>query len=285
MIKYLFLLIGMVFLSCSPSSFVLRQMNPVFENSMQAMYEEDDLVIAEQALASNLKLIEGILKSDPDNVDLLLMAAQGYAGYALGFAEDENPERAKRLYLRARDYALQILHSDPDYVKAQAKGLEVLQNYLNTLEKDQVPALFWAGFAWAGWANLSLDNPEALLALPEIQLMMQRVETLQADYFYGSVYLFFGGMYGMKPRMLGGDPDKAAAYFKKNFLLNEDEFLLAHVYAAKFYAAKILDEELFDSYIRHIQSIPVDIRPGLQLFNSIAKKKAAMLATQKDDLF
>jgi TPR repeat protein len=260
-------------------------MGPVLEKSAQALYEEDDLQIAEQALASNLKLIEGLLKNDPENRDLLLLAARGYAGYALGFAEDQNPKRAKRLYLRARDYALRILRRDAAFAQAEKQGLNALETYIKGYGPEQVPALFWAGFSWAGYVNLSLDNPEALLALPEIQILMERVERVQPDYFYGSVYLFFGSLYGMKPVIMGGDPQKALEYFRKNMRLNHNDFLLAQVYAAKFYAAKMLDESLFDSYLKHVLEMPIDKHPEWRLLNRIAKEKAKNLLAQKEDLF
>ena len=283
--KLLVYFVSLIFFSCSPSAFVLRQMTPVLENSAQALYEESDLQIAEQALVSNLKLLEGLLKSDPQNKELLLLLAQGWSGYALGFAEDEDPQRAKLFYLRARDYALRVLNQKEGFGNARKQGAADLEPFLKTFNKEDIPALFWTGFAWAGFANLSLDNPDAILALPEIQLYMQRVEELQSDYFYGAVYLFQGSMYGMKPRIMGGDPQKAGTYFEKNFKLNKGRFLLAYVYAAKFYAAKILDEELFDQYLNHIIETPVDVRPGLQLFNQIAKKKARILKEQKEELF
>ena len=283
--KQVVYLAALVFFSCSPTSFILRQMTPVLENSAESLYEESDLQIAEQALASNLKLLEGLLKSEPQNKELLLLLAQGWAGYALGFAEDENPQRAKLFYLRARDYALRVLNQKPGFEEARKQRVDRLEHFLKRFNKKDVAALFWTGLARAGFANLSLNDPEAILALPEIQLYMQRVEELQPDFFYGAVYLFRGSLYGMRPRLLGGDPEKAGICFEKNFKLNNGVFLLAYVYAAKFYAAKILDEELFDQYLNHIEKIPVDIRPGLQLFNQIAKKKARILREQKEDLF
>ena len=278
-------LAGFLLHSCNPTTLVIRQMTPILENSAQALYEESDLIIAEQAMAANLKLVEGLLKSDPENEDLLIIAAQGYSGYALAFTEDVDPQRAKLLYLRARDFAFRVLYKDPGFKKAKSEGLESVERLLKTYEAEKVPALFWAGFAWAGFANLALDDPNALLALPEIQLLMQRVEELQPDYFYGAVYLFWGGMYGMKPVIMGGDPQKAGAYFKRNFELNNNEFLLAHIYAAKFYAAKTLDEELFDSYINHVLETPIEARQDLKLLNQIAKEKAIRLMAEKEDLF
>lgn len=276
------LFLSLVFCSCSINALVVSQMAPVLENSVAALYEETDLHVAEQALASNLKLIEGMLKSEPDNESLLLLAAQGWAGYALGFAEDDEPDRAKVFYLRARDYGLRILRRQKEFGRAENQDTEALINALRRFNKNDTPALFWSGFAWAGFINLSLDNPTALSDLPKVQLIMQRVEELDPAYFYGAVYLFLGSVYGMKPKIMGGDPEKAKVYFQKNFDLNQGRFLLANIYAAKYYAAKILDEPLFDQYLEQIETAPSDILPGGELLTQIAKQKARKLKEMKE---
>ncbi|GEM_PF-46682 len=284
-IRILLFTISFSLLACNPTRLIVRQMNPLLQNTALALYEESDLTIAEQALASNLKLIDGLLKSDPLNKKLLLLAAEGYAGYALGFAEDKNPQRAKKLYLRARDYALRILRQDKHFIRAEKEGLDALQTLLMSYTKKDVPALFWSGFPWSAYVNLSLNNPTALMDLPKIELLMKRVEELQPDYYYGSVYLFWGAFYGMKPKIMGGDPVKAKSYFEKNFNLNKGRFLLAYVYAARYFAARTLDETTFDTYLKHIAETPVDVLPHIILLNQIAKEKARRLKKQKAELF
>ena len=271
--------------SCSLNRMAIRSMTPIFQNSVEALYEESDLVLAEQAMASDLKLIDGMLKSDPQNKELLLLASQGYAGYALGFCEDEDNERAKLFYQRAKEYALLILRQNSNFAEAEKKGIEELSAVINTMGIDDVPALFWAGFSWAGYINLALDEPAALLGLPKTQIIMERIAQLDPTYFDGAVYLYFGALYGMKPIIMGGDPKKAKEYFDKNIELTEGKYMMAYVYMAKYYAAKILDEELFDSYISKILDAPVDILPGKQLFTQLAKKKAKYLRAQKEELF
>ena len=89
------LLILLLSTGCSVQRMAIRSLGGVLDNSMEALYEEKDLELAEQAIASDLKLLEGLIKSDPGNGRLLLLAAQGFASYALGFVEDESPERAR----------------------------------------------------------------------------------------------------------------------------------------------------------------------------------------------
>ena len=97
------------FYSCSLEKFIIRQTGTLLDYGTIALYEETDLILAEQALASNIKLLEGMIKGDPENRHLLMLTSQAISGYALGFVEDESPERAKPLYLRARNYAARVL--------------------------------------------------------------------------------------------------------------------------------------------------------------------------------
>ena len=87
----------------------MRATAEVVQDAFAAFNEEDDLILAESEAASNLKLLEGLLKSDPDHRGLLLLAARGFGGYALAFAEGGDRKRAGKLYLRGRDYGLRLL--------------------------------------------------------------------------------------------------------------------------------------------------------------------------------
>ncbi len=281
----IFALVLLTLNSCSLRRMIVREFTPVLENGMSAFYEESDTEIAENALASNLKLLEGLLKSDPQNKRLRLLLAQGYAGYALAFAEDTDAARARLFYLRSRNYAQSVLLKNAK-ISAQWKGsIESFKKALQTTDKGDLAALFWTGFPWAGYINLSFDNPGALLDLPRVEALMERVKQLDSTYFYGAVYLFFGSIYGQRPRFLGGDPEKAKQCFEKNFKMTGGKFLLSYVYAAKYYAAKVLDEKLFDEYLEKVINTPLDVLPEAKLLNQVAKQKAKRLLAEKEELF
>jgi hypothetical protein len=226
-----------------------------------------------------------MIKGDPENEHLLLLTSQAIAGYALGFAEDEEPERAKSLYLRAKEYGLRVLRNDETFAANEEGNLDRFTESANNLDRDYLGALFWTAFAWAGWINLSLDNPQALIELPKVQVLMQRVYDMDETYFHGSPHLFFGSVWGTKPRMMGGDPDKAKEHFEKNLQITEGKFLMTYVYYAKYYAAKTLDEDLFDEFIVKIENTQADVLPGYQFLNMIAKKKAKYLKELRDEWF
>jgi hypothetical protein len=276
--KGIFILAGIfLFQACSINRFVIRQTGALLDYGVIALYEESDLGLAEQAMASDIKLLEGMIIGDPDNEHLLLLTAQALAGYALGFAEDENPERAKKLYLRAKAYGLRVLRQNDSFAEADTGSLDDYTRAVKNLDEDYIGALFWTGFAWAGWINLSIDNPRAMIDLTKVQILMERVLEINEAYFNGSTHLFFGSVWGIKPPMLGGDLQKAKAHFDRNLEITGGKFLLTYVYYALYYAAKILDEDLFNSFVAKIEDTPADVLPGYELLNMIAKKKVKYL--------
>ncbi len=137
----------------------------------------------------------------------------------------------------------------------------------------------------AGKLNLSLDDPAALIHLPIIEKMTAKIEQLDASFFYGGVYLLKGSIAGMMPKMLGGNPEAAKENFEKSIKLTDGKFLLSYLYMSRFYAAQTLNEELFDELIQKIENFDLGTKPKIGLFNQIAKKKAALLKSQKEDLF
>lgn len=280
-------LIFMVLLnSCSLNSFVVGQMAPVFKVSSEALYEETDLELAEQAIAANLKLLEGLLKNDPQNEELLLLLAQGYAGYALGFIEDKDPKRAGRFYDRAFQFAQRALFETKHDFNWNKQNRILLEEHVAKInEKSATPALFWTAFAIAGKINVSLDDPTVMINQPVLLKMIERLEAVNPEYFFGAVYLMRGAILGITPKMLGGNPEKAAEYFDKSIALTNSNFLLAHIYKARFYAVKTLNEEAFDSLMQHVTSYNLGTKKELGLFNSIAKQKAKLLLENRDELF
>jgi hypothetical protein len=270
--KSVIILVGIfLFQACSMDKFVIRQTGALLDYGVLALYEETDLKLAEQAMASDIKLLEGMIKGDPENEHLLLLTVQALNGYALGFVEDEEPERAKVFYLRAKDYGLRVLRQDDAFAQADTGSLDQYTDAVNNLD--------------AGWINLSIDDPRAMIDLTKVQVLMQRVLDLNDSYFHGSTHLFFGSIWGVKPRMLGGDPEKAKEHFEKNLEITKGKFLLTYVYYALFYAAKVLDEDLFYSFVVKIEETPAEALPGFQLLNMIAKSKVKYLREFGEEWF
>ena len=80
---------------CTIQSLALRSVDSLFDNTVAALMREGDLQFAESAIAGDMKLLEGVVDSDPTNVKYLQLACMGFASYALAFAEDV-PARVRR---------------------------------------------------------------------------------------------------------------------------------------------------------------------------------------------
>jgi len=281
-----FLILFLLILGCSPQKMIIRSTGGILDNSLKALYEENDLQLAKQAIASDLKLLDGLIKGDPENRHLLLLASQGYTSYALAFVDEEqNPERAKNFYRRGQNYGLRILNQKKSFRQALDRDLELFRQALRDFSRKDVPALFWTANAWGNWINLSKTEPQALAELPKVTAIMQRVIELDEGFFYGGAHLFLGTVLASRSRLLGGDPEKAQYHFQRAIKLSKGRFLLTKVFYAKYYAVQVQNRKLFENLLKQVLQTPDNILPEQRLANAVAKRKAAVLLQKIDDLF
>lgn len=278
-------LVAFLFANCSVRKMAINQTAMVIEKGMGAIYEEDDLQLAEASIASNLKLMEVLLKNNPANERLRLVLSQAYGSYALGFLEDHDPERAKLFYQRGKNYALSVLMKNETFRKGINGSLEEFEAALQKLSKNDVPALFWCGFNWGAYIQLSLNDPQAIFDLPRVEKMMQRVLELQEDYYFAGAHLFAGSIAGAKPRLFGGNPELARQHFERVIELTDGKFMMVYIYYARFYALPMLDEELFESMLKKVLEADINILPEYRLITRLAKEKARYWLEKKNEYF
>ena len=87
---YALLIIGLILAGCSPSRMRVQAALPLVESQVLAMQEERDPELA-KAIPAILKILEGLLKQDPDNAWILENLAEGFCGYAFSFLEGTEP--------------------------------------------------------------------------------------------------------------------------------------------------------------------------------------------------
>jgi hypothetical protein len=263
----------------------LRSMGGILDNGLAAFNEESDLQLAHEALGSNLKLIEAMIKSDPENDQFLLFAAQGYNSYALAFCEDDSVERARVFYLRAKEYGLRVLLKNKKFKEALNQDITAFREAVKTFDKDDVPALFWTAFSWGSYVNITRTDVAGLADLSKVQALIEFVAEKDPSFYHGGAYLFLGVIEGSTPRTLGGNPDKAKEYFEKCLGLNGGKFLMTQLFYAKTYAVATQDQTLFESLLKQVEDASIEEAPDIRLANVIAKQKARRLLAQESDLF
>ena len=277
--------IALVLTGCSIQRLAIQSLTDVFENGFESLNEESDLILAEQAIGSNLKTIEGVIRSDPENTRLLFLLARGYTGYALGFVEDVDLHRAREMYRRGRDYGLRILHRKKAFREALDGSFDNFQRALQTLKDEDTPAVFWTAMGWGSFINLSRDDPDALAQMPKVVAMMRFVLSRNEDYYHGGVHLFFGVWFGSRSTLLGGDPDSSKYHFEQSITIGEGKFLLPYVYYARYYAVQTQDRGLFEELLEKVVATSSDVMPEERLANSISKRKAEMYLEEIDAYF
>lgn len=267
-------------------SVAVNSTSGILTYGMAAIFEEPDLTIAEQSIPANLKLAEALYKAkDSDDDALGTMLCQGYTGYALGFVEDTDPERAKAIYTRARNYGLKVLRKNKKFDAAFDQDNAAFAEAVNTFTKDDVPTIFWVANSWGNLVNLSMSDPEIISDLSKVNALMDFVMRTDEKFFYGSSHLYFGTILATMPKVLGGKPELAKQHFEKCFAIGDKKFLLPYVYMAKSYAVQVQDKELYLSLLKTVEDAPADILPEQQLVNAIAKRKAKAMAARVDELF
>ncbi len=243
-----------------------------------AFFEECDLKLAEASLPAELKLMEGLLKNDPGNQKILTALCMGFTGYAMLFVEDQEPERASDLYLRAKSYGL------------KAMGMEDLDsrhlpNRLKKVTPSEIEMLFWTTMAWNAWVNLNLDNPAALGESTPAQACLERVLEIEPEFYHGAPYVLMGAILAARPKMLGGNAPEAKACFEKAIGVSHGKFLLAQYYDARYYAVRVQDKDMFFTLAKEVADTPPDDLKGACLINQAVKEKMKALAEMADELF
>jgi hypothetical protein len=251
--------------------------------SLENIYQENDLKLAEQFLGSNIKLIEICAQNEPNNRTLNLLAAQAFGAYAMAFIEDQDPDRANQFYRRGLYYAFRAL---PPHIKFdQHIAPHALEPILQRCRKSDVPVLFWIGYNWGQSILRNIDQPAIVADLAKVELIMHRVLELDEYYNFGGVHLFYGNYYAARSPMIGGNPTLGQKHFERNLELTKHCFNLTKYYYARYYAVQMQDLPLFDSLLAEIIQTDLDEHPEIRLFNALAKQKALLLIKERDIYF
>lgn len=279
-------------------------MKPILRNSIEAFVTEPDPLVAEGAILGNLKLIEGVVGTYPDDPEFLALAAMARANFAFGFLVDElealrlaHPERTgeadqlvnriRLAYRQGRAYAERALaqHApyretlggrDPDSVHPDAFRAAVA-----TLGRDQAPAAFWLAFNWGGMMQAGMDVAE-VTDLPKVEALVQRVLELDERLYYDvGPNLLAGVLYGFRAPALGGHPAAAVRHLDRAEELGG--ILLPRVLKAQFVFGQTEQKEAFVRTLTNVLETPV--RPERALLDTLAQIKACRLLAYLDTLF
>jgi len=276
----------LVLTGCSfRSNLTMWAMRPVLDGAITSLLAETDIELARAGLESNLKLLEGIIRTKPDDRELLTLAARGFTGYAMMFLEDSEPDRARLFYERARTYGMRVLEMSARELSEADITLAIFQGKINDLKRKDLPAAYWTATAWAQRINLELTSTESIAEFPRATALMQWVLDNDPTFYYSGPLWFFGTYYSSLPPLLGGDPERSKDFFSQAVEADGSHFLWGKLLYARYYAVQTLDRELFVELLEEVKNGAKDEPEDLRLINRIAALKAEKMLQKVDQFF
>lgn len=261
---------------CSVREYALRSMGDALADGGDVYASDEDIDLVGAATPFGLKTIESLLAEVPDHRGLLLAAARGFTQYAYVYVQLPAEEvmerdvaqgyaqqaRARRLYLRARDYGL--------------RGLE--------LAPDDVGLLYWTAVSWAAAISLSKDDPATLAGLPSVDKLIRRAERLEPDYDHGTLRTFLIGYEVNRPNA-GADAEALArAHFARAVQLSGGRQAGPYVSLAEVCIEKRERRE-FEALLKQALAVDPGARPEWRLANLVMQRRARAMLARADELF
>jgi hypothetical protein len=274
------LLLGLFLSGCG--SFVAK----FADNLSGAIMKQDDPEIVRDGAPTLMLLMDGMIEGSPNNPSALAAAAQMYSFYNSTFVTGTDPERAKILSARAKNYAFRALSlKNKCFRDNHNKPFEQFEPCAKTFVKKDVPLLSLVIGAWAGFIQTHSDNWDNVAEMANVRVLAERLLALDDTYQYGSPHLYMGVLHTFLPPALGGRVEEGRAEFEKAIAIGKGRLLTAHVLYARQIAMATNDRVLFERLIGHVRETPANAIPELTLINTIAKKDAEKLAADADSYF
>jgi len=286
--------------ACSGFSFKQYATNAVADALAESSgtYASDaDIEFVGAAIPFGLKTIESLLAQAPDHRGLLLAATRGFTQYAYVYVEqpaneiEENDvdaayaqrERARGLYLRARDYGLRGLETThtgfPEDLRIQPDRTVVKAT------REDVPLLYWTSAAWAAGIALSKDDPDAVAELPLVERLIYRALELDESFDDGAIHTFLIA-YEMSRRSLVPDAaDRARSHFDRAVALSDGSSAAPYVSLAEAVAVPQNRRGEFGELLEHALGIEIEKYPERLLANAVMQRRAQWLLAHSDDYF
>ncbi|MFQ5635206.1 MAG: TRAP transporter TatT component family protein [Gammaproteobacteria bacterium] len=248
-----------------------------------SILDQEDPELVREAVPAFLLLLDSMVRSSPDNPATLGAAAELYAAYGIAFNDD--PQRAKLLTYRARDYGRRALCAD----HRDACGIEALnfadyERAIGSVGADAAGSLYSYAVGSLAYIRAHSADYIALADLPKVETALKHLLDLDADGNTASVNMYLGILNTLRPPALGGHPEQGRAYFEAALSLAGDRDLSIKVEYARGYARLLYERELHDRLLNEVLAAEVR-QSGYTLMNSLAQRQARELLASADDYF
>ena len=282
---------------CSVKRIAVNKVGDALAGGGATYASDDDPELVKAAVPFGLKLMESLLAENPRHEGLLLAAASGFTEYAYAFVQEDADEaedkdftaaeemhgRARKLYLRARNYGLrglEVRHKGFEKaLRADAKAAVA-----KTTVKD-VPYLYWTALSWAAAVSLSKDNPALIGEMPMVEAMMDRALALDEAFDHGAIHSYFITYEMSRPGGSGDPVARSRQHFERAVALSGGQQAGPMVSFAEAVCVQQQDFKQFESLLKQALAIDPDQKPEWRLANLIMQRRAKWLLSRTDQLF
>ncbi len=279
---------------CSVERFAANRIGDTLAASGTTYSADDDPELVREALPFSLKLMESVLATTPEHRGLLAATSAGFTQYAYAFVQQDADalalddaerawtdwDRARRLYLRARDYGL--------------RGLDVaLPGFSGQLRADRAAAaaragaaeadlLYWTAVSWAAAISLGKDDPSLVAELPLVSALIDRALAVDEAWDRGAIHSFLISYTMARPDAEGDRVAQARRHYERALGLTAGLAAGPHLSWAEAVCLPQEDRACFDRSIAAALAIDPDADPPTRLVNTIMQRRAAWLAANAD---
>jgi TRAP transporter T-component len=262
---------------------------------------EDDVELVRLAVPFGLKTMEGLLESQPRHEKLLTALAANFTQYSYAFVHTPAEEadwagryaearpgrdRARKLFLRARDYGLRGLDVRHEGLAAKLRSGRDLAIALKVAKKkEDVPLLYWTASAWALAISDGKSDMALVAELPVPAAMMARALELDEAWGEGTLHEFYVVFDATRSAAEGGGPERARAHMDRALALSMNKKLGPVVAYAEGVLVQKQDRAEFTRMLDEVLKADPGAEPRYRLVNTFAQRRARALLKRADDLF
>lgn len=281
---------------CSIRSMAINAVADGLSGSGATFASDDDPELVRDAVPFALKTYEALLEERPRHRGLLLAAARGFTQYAYAFVdtdalllEDDDPAtarvdrlRARKLYLRARDYGLRGLALERPGIEEALR--QDPQAAVSGFDRKDVELLYWTAVAWGAAVADGMDDPELVADFPAVRALLTRALALDPDWDEGALHEAMISLESV-PEAMGGSEERARQHFRRAIELSGGHKAGPYVALASGVVVRSQNRAEFESLLKAALAVDPDAEPRYRLANLIAQERARHLLARVDELF
>jgi len=288
---------GLLLPACSVKRLAVNKLGNALASGGTTFTSDEDPELVRDALPFSLKLIESLLAESPRHRGLLFAAASGFTPYAYAFVQEEADEledrdlekatamriRARRLYLRARDYGMRGLAvAHPTFESELRRDAKAA---VQAATPKDVALLYWTAASWGAAISLSKDNPDLVADQGIVEALIDRALVLDEKFGDGAIHSFLITYEASRNGAAGDFAIRSRQHFDRAMQLSGGYQAGPLVGLAESVSLQKQNRAEFEDLLKRALAIDVNAKPEYRLQNLIMQRRARWLLRRIDELF